>query len=71
MNKEAEEMHSKEVREVLYGRAPFMVRHGMTIMAAVIGAAVAAMVIADWPEGLTDQLLWWLRPAGSGSVAGG
>lgn len=65
MKKEDEEMHSKEVREVLYGRAPFMVRHGMTIMAAVIGGAVAAMVIADWPEGLVEQLLWWARPGGN------
>lgn len=61
LKEKAEETHSEEVREVLYGRPPFVVRHGMSIVAIVIAGGVAAMVIADWPHGLVEQLLWWLK----------
>ena len=47
MEREGEERHCREVRELMEGRPPFVTRHGITLALMAMAVGMAVMMMTD------------------------
>lgn len=62
MEREGRDAHCREVRELMEGKPPFVTRHGVTVVMAVIAIAMAVLFTvggpaADLAKGMVGRIL--------------
>ena len=62
MERKGREAHCREVRELMEGKTPFVTRHGVTVVLALIAIGMAVLFMMDGApsqlaKGMVDRIL--------------